>query len=70
MADVVGVAASVAGLVTIADSVVRKGFKFIWRWKNYTHVRILLYSATVLFWVIGEADIRQIYRDTRDKESY
>jgi uncharacterized protein YoxC len=29
MADVLGVAASVAGLMTIADSIVRKGFKFI-----------------------------------------
>jgi uncharacterized protein YoxC len=29
MADVLGVAASVAGLMTIADSIVRKGFKYI-----------------------------------------
>ena len=29
MADVLGVAASVAGLMTIADSIVRKGFKLI-----------------------------------------
>jgi hypothetical protein len=29
MAEVLGVAASVAGLMTIADSIVRKGFKFI-----------------------------------------
>jgi hypothetical protein len=29
MADVLGVAASVAGLMTIADVIVRKGFKFI-----------------------------------------
>jgi uncharacterized protein YoxC len=29
MADVLGVAASVAGLMAIADSIVRKGFKYI-----------------------------------------
>lgn len=29
MADVLGVSASVAGLMTIADAIVRKGFKFI-----------------------------------------
>ena len=29
MADALGVAASVAGLMTIADSIVRKGFKFL-----------------------------------------
>jgi hypothetical protein len=34
MADVLGVAASVAGLMTIADVIVRKGFKFIKDVKN------------------------------------
>lgn len=29
MADVLGIAASIAGLMTIADSIVRKAFKFI-----------------------------------------
>jgi hypothetical protein len=69
MAEVLGVAASVAGLITIAEAIVRKGFKFIKDMKDAEKsVGELVEEVNNLFGVLHSLNIvvERLEEDGRD----